>query len=183
MAIPERLPGLVERSSAIRSSPAAASLTRVLDAARRRAGASRRPFPARAPRRPRTGSRSSRRSRRGGPRRGRSSELALDDTIRSPRSGLRPFAPRNNSPRMDDAEADRVLDRDDQKVVEAAAVTEPVFGLGDQVDVAVDRLSARRAGPARSLADVEIALGEERAVAADARGALDDPRQCRRRGR
>src|SRR6478672_9225865 len=74
---------------------------------------------------------------------------------------------------MDDAEADRVLDRDNEKIVEAAAVSEPVFGLGDQVDVAVD--GHRDAEPGLKVAaDVEVALAEERAVAADARGALDD---------
>ena len=79
---------------------------------------------------------------------------------------------------MDDAEADRVLDRDDEEIVEAAAVPEPVLGLGDQVDVAVDGHGNAEPWPARSWPNVRSRSREERAVAADARGALDDPRDA-----
>jgi hypothetical protein len=52
---------------------------------------------------------------------------------------------------------------------------EPLLGEGDQVDVTVDR--SRHVQPFLEVeTEPEIALGEDRAVAADARGAFDDPR-------
>ena len=42
------------------------------------------------------------------------------------------------------AEAQAALDVDDEEVVETARLSEPVFGKGHEIDVAVDRSRARR---------------------------------------
>src|SRR5262249_9645229 len=73
-----------------------------------------------------------------------------------------------------DAEPEPVLDADDEKVVEAAPMAEPMLGEGDQVDVAVER--HRDAEPLRQLrTQRHVALAEDRALPAAPGRALDDP--------
>src|SRR5215207_7320505 len=78
---------------------------------------------------------------------------------------------------MNDAKPDRVLDGDDQEVAEVPAVTEPLLGEGNQVDVTLDRRRHLQA-LLEVEAKVEIALREDRAVTADAGGALDNSRHA-----
>ena len=90
------------------------------------------------------------------------------------------FRPAEELSAVNDAKPDRVLDGDDQEVAEIPAVPEPLLGEGDQVDVTVDR--SRHVQPALEVeAEPEIALGEDRAVTADARGASTIPGTPRQR--
>ena len=59
--------------------------------------------------------------------------------MRSPKSGLTPIGAAEKLAIVHDPEAEAVFDADDQEIVEAAAVAEPVLGERHQVDVAVDR--------------------------------------------
>ena len=132
----ERLAGLVKDPGDQRLSPAAASLHRVLACRARRA--------ARASAVPRTSSAAA--ARIAGRRRDRG-QAAAEAAVRAVAAGrddevaeigAEPVRAAEKLAAMHDAEAERVLDRDDQEIVEAAAVAEPVLGQGDEVDVAVD---------------------------------------------
>ena len=52
--------------------------------------------------------------------------------------GTEPIRASEKLAAVHDAEPDGVLDGDDQEIAETATVPEPVLGLGDEVDVAVD---------------------------------------------
>src|SRR5271154_1853891 len=73
------------------------------------------------------------------------------------------------------AKAQAALDVDDQKVVQVARLSEPVFGQRHQIDVAVDR-SGHAEAMGEIVAERNIALLKNRALAANARGAFDDAR-------
>ena len=78
---------------------------------------------------------------------------------------------------MKNAKAQAALDVDDQKVVQIARLSEPVFGQRDQIDVAVDR-----GGHAEAMGQIgaerNVALLKNRALAADARRPFDDARKA-----
>src|SRR5208282_5778983 len=77
---------------------------------------------------------------------------------------------------MQDAKPEAALDADDEKVVELARLPEPMFGQGDEIDVAVDRRgNPEPLGEIR--AERHVALAEYRALAADSGGALHNPGQ------
>ena len=91
-------------------------------------------------------------------------------TRRSPKSGLRPLAPRNNSPLWRMPRPRLRSTRNDQEIVELAPLSEPMFGERDQIDVAVDR--HRHAEPARQQgAERDVPLGKDRALPAYSGGA------------
>jgi hypothetical protein len=75
------------------------------------------------------------------------------------------------------AEAQAALDVDDQKVVQVARLSEPVFGQRHQIDVAVDR-SGHAEAMGEIVAERNVALLKNRALAANARRPFDDARQA-----
>ena len=78
---------------------------------------------------------------------------------------------------VQNAQAKAALDADHQKIVQFARLAEPVLGERDEIDVAVDR--NRRAQPLRQVGpEGDVALAEDRALAAYARRAFDDAGQA-----
>ena len=97
-------------------------------------------------------------------------------TIRSPRSGREAVCAAKEFAVVQDSEPEAALDADDQKIVEAARLPEPVLSERHKIGVAVDRhrdAKTLASGPRQG----DVAVAEDRALPAYAGGALDDPRQ------